>query len=463
MNLEHQWIHVRGSAFSDFKRRRSLKSKMLGGIIIRNTPKYSWIILLFLVLIGMINQVDKIIIGLVSVPVMNELHLSPSQWGLVGSSFYLFFTLTSILLGGMADSKNTKKMFIWLSMIWLTVQFATPFVSSLSLLVLTRIILGAGEGPAAAVATAMLGKWFPKEKHGIGYAAILFGTMIGPAIASPLLISLTDQYGWRSAFIAMGIVGLIWVVFWQFFGKESPQEIGLPAFDQEEQHSSNLAKLSWRQFLPHLFSKNFVFVALSGACAYFLVAIQVIWYPVYFTKIQHFDSQLLKLAVALPFLFAAISQIGFAMLSDRLYRKTRDIRKARVNLAGLSMVLSALCIFLGSVVNSSALSILFLTLAPGLGMLVLSIGPAVLMELFSAQNIGKAQGMYIALANTGSMIAPLVFGFIIQYAATEAIGYRYGFQVASLVMFVIGLFFWVVVRPANQSHTPIKADKKVSI
>ncbi|WP_245191293.1 MFS transporter, partial [Aneurinibacillus aneurinilyticus] len=138
----------------------------------------------------MINQIDKIIIGLVSVPLMKELHLSPSQWGLVGSSFYLIFTLTSILLGGMADSKNTKKMFIWLSWIWLTVQFATPFVTSLSLLVLTRMILGAGEGPAAAVVTAMLGKWFPKERHGISYATVLFGTMIGPAIASPLLISL---------------------------------------------------------------------------------------------------------------------------------------------------------------------------------------------------------------------------------------------------------------------------------
>ncbi|MEZ2661669.1 MFS transporter [Aneurinibacillus aneurinilyticus] len=432
-------------------------------MIIQNTPKYSWIILLFLVLVAMINQIDKIIIGLVSVPLMKELHLSPSQWGLVGSSFYLIFTLTSILLGGMADSKNTKKMFIWLSWIWLTVQFATPFVTSLSLLVLTRMILGAGEGPAAAVVTAMLGKWFPKERHGISYATVLFGTMIGPAIASPLLISLIDQYGWRSAFVAMGIVGMIWVGFWLFYGKESPQEIGLPSFDKEEQHSSTFSRVSWRQFLPYLFSKNFVFIVLSGGCAYWLLSIQVIWYPAYFTKIQHFNGETLKLAVALPFLFAAISQIGFAILSDRLYRKTKDIRKARVNLAGFSMVLSAICLCLGSVVSSSALSILFFTLAPGLGILVLSIGPAVLMDLFSAQNIGKAQGMYIALSNTGSMIAPLAFGYLIQHAATEAMGYHYGFQVASLVMFVIGLLFWIGVRPTKKSHSTIKAEEQVSI
>lgn len=59
-----------------------------GEIINLKTPKYSWIILLILVASGMINQVDKIIIGLVSVPLMEELHLSPSQWGIVGSSFF---------------------------------------------------------------------------------------------------------------------------------------------------------------------------------------------------------------------------------------------------------------------------------------------------------------------------------------------------------------------------------------
>ena len=191
-----------------------------------STPKYSWIILLFLVLTGMINQVDKIIIGLVSVPVMKELQLSPSQWGVVGSSFFWAFTFSSLILGGMADSKNTKKMLSWMSLIWLLIQFATPFVSSLSLLMLTRLILGAGEGPAPALSTVIMGKWFPKHRHGIGFGAVLLGTTGGSAIASPLLISLIDQYGWRSAFIAMGIIGLIVLVLWMIFGKERPQEIG---------------------------------------------------------------------------------------------------------------------------------------------------------------------------------------------------------------------------------------------
>ncbi|MEZ2733267.1 MFS transporter [Aneurinibacillus aneurinilyticus] len=286
-----------------------------------STPKYSWVILLFLVLSGMINQVDKIIIGLVSVPLMEELHLSPSQWGLVGSSFFWFFIFSSIVLGGMADSKNTKKMLTWLSLIWLTVQFATPFVSSLSMLIFTRMILGAGEGPAPALSTAIIGKWFPKHRHGIGFGAVLLGTTGGSAIASPLLISLIDQYGWRSAFVAMGIVGLIALGLWMIFGKGNPQEIGMPSFAQKETNSTMLSQVSWRQFFPHLLSKNFIFTALCGGCAYWLLSVQAVWFPAYFSKIQHFDGQTLKFAVALPFFFAAFCQLGFSMLSDWLYRK----------------------------------------------------------------------------------------------------------------------------------------------
>ncbi len=427
-----------------------------------STPKYSWVILLFAVLIAMINQIDKILIGLVSVPLMKELGLSASQWGLVGSSFYVFFTITSILLGGMADSRNPKKLFIWMSIIWLSVQFFTPFVSSFALLILTRMILGAGEGPASPVVTTMLGKWFPKHRHGISYAAVLFGTMMGPAIATPFLISMIDQYGWESAFITMGIVGCIWLGFWLFYGKASPQEIGLPSFDQVEKHSSTLSKVSWHQFIPHLFSRNYILTVLAGGSAYWLVSVQSVWYPAYFSTVQQFTGQTLKLAVALPFLFAAFSQIGFAMISDWLYRKTGDIRKARVNLAGLMMVLSAICLYLGSVVSSSAISILCFTLAPGFGIVTLSLAPSILMDLFSPQNIGKAQGAYIALSNLGSMMAPLVFGYFIQYAATETLGYQYAFQASAVGMIITGVLFLIGVRPTKQVHATIKKEEEAS-
>ena len=85
------------------------------------------------------------------------------------------------------------------------------------------------------------------------------------------------------------------------------------------------------------------------------------------------------------------------------------------------------------------------------------------MEFFSPQNIGKAQGKFIALASITSVIAPFVFGYLIQNSETEAIGYGYAFQASSLGMLIIGLLFWIGVHPAKESHTIIETDEKLRI
>ena len=85
---------------------------------------------------------------------------------------------------------------------------------------ITRIILGAGEGPSYSLAMTAASKWLPKEKRGIGISIISIGGPLGVAISAPILMSLITNYGWRSAFIATGIVGIIWIAAWLWIVKE---------------------------------------------------------------------------------------------------------------------------------------------------------------------------------------------------------------------------------------------------
>lgn len=52
----------------------------------------------------------------------------------------------------------------------------------------------------------------------------------------------------------------------------------------------------------------------------------------------------------------------------------------------------------------------------------------------------------------------MVFGYLIQNSATEAMGYGYAFEASSFGMLIIGILFWIGVRPAKRSHTTIKSD-----
>ena len=92
--------------------------------------KKAWIVIALLFLLTAISNVDKAIIGFASVPIMEELELTPEQWGIVGSVFFLLYSLSAVLGGALADKFGTRIVIACMVVIWSLVQFSTIFVSS---------------------------------------------------------------------------------------------------------------------------------------------------------------------------------------------------------------------------------------------------------------------------------------------------------------------------------------------
>jgi len=69
---------------------------------------YGWIMISMLLGLGVINFADKAVLGLAAVPIINELHLSPAQYGLVSGSLFLLFALSSLMVTGWSDRIGTK-------------------------------------------------------------------------------------------------------------------------------------------------------------------------------------------------------------------------------------------------------------------------------------------------------------------------------------------------------------------
>ena len=68
-------------------------------------------------------------------------------------------------------------------------------------------------------------KWLPKEKRGIGISLVSIGGPLGVAISAPILMNMINNFGWRSAFVATGIIGVIWVAAWLWIIKEKKESI----------------------------------------------------------------------------------------------------------------------------------------------------------------------------------------------------------------------------------------------
>ena len=116
-------------------------------------------------------------------------------------SFYLY-SLSAIIVGGIADKVGMKTVIAWMAAIWAIVQLSTLFVTGFTYLLITRIILGAGEGPSYSLAMSAASRWLPKEKLGIGLTLVSIAGPFGVAISAPVSLYLIMNHGWRSAFIA---------------------------------------------------------------------------------------------------------------------------------------------------------------------------------------------------------------------------------------------------------------------
>jgi MFS transporter, ACS family, D-galactonate transporter len=186
-------------SFLSFDLHKDNSRRMEGGPMRANDRNRAWIVVALLSLFIVIDFADKAVVGIAAVPIMQELKLGPRQFGLVGSSFFLLFAVSSVAIGFLVNRVQTRWVLLAMGFIWALIQF--PMIGSVGFetLVACRIALGAGEGPATPVALHSAYKWFPNERRTLPTAVILQGGAIGVLVALPLLNWVIVRWTWHSA------------------------------------------------------------------------------------------------------------------------------------------------------------------------------------------------------------------------------------------------------------------------
>lgn len=146
-----------------------------------------WLIAALLFLFMMLNFSDKAIVGLAGVPIMQDMGLTPSQFGLVGSSFFFLFSISAVIGGFVANRVQTRWVLLVMATIWALTQLPMIAPVGFATLLACRIALGAGEGPAYPVALHSLYKWFPNEKRTLPTAVVSQGAGVGLLVTIPAL------------------------------------------------------------------------------------------------------------------------------------------------------------------------------------------------------------------------------------------------------------------------------------
>ncbi|TKC09574.1 MFS transporter [Pedobacter frigoris] len=209
----------------------------------KKATNYRWTICALLFFATTVNYLDRQVLSLLKPRLEEIFGWSNSDYANIASVFQFTYAISMLFAGRIIDKLGTKSGYAWAIIIWsigaIIHAFAIPIGQSISTILgfvgitsisisiagfmLSRAVLGFGESgnfPAAIKATA---EYFPKKERSFATGIFNSGTNVG-AILAPLTVPfIAKQWGWEAAFLLIGAVGFLWLIFW-FKYYEKPEE-----------------------------------------------------------------------------------------------------------------------------------------------------------------------------------------------------------------------------------------------
>jgi MFS family permease len=173
-------------------------------------PGYRFYVLAILILVYMLNFLDRQIIGILAAPLKEEFQLSDSQFGLLGGiAFASVYSTLAIPLAALADRASRVWIMTGALAVWSGFTALCGVAQNFTQLFLFRMGVGVGEAGGVAPAYSLVADYFPPEQRARALAGFAFGIPLGTAAGTLVGGLLAASYGWRTAFIVVGLLGLL--------------------------------------------------------------------------------------------------------------------------------------------------------------------------------------------------------------------------------------------------------------
>ncbi len=171
---------------------------------------YPIYVLFMLGFVYALNFLDRQLLSIVAEPVRLELGLNDTQLGLLtGLAFALVYTLLGVPVAMLADRTNRVRIVSAACAIWSCFTVLSGMAGSFLVLALARAGVGLGEAGGSPPSYSIVSDYFPEEKRGMAVAVLTSAIPVGVMFGSLIGATIAGIYGWRYAFIALGLVGLV--------------------------------------------------------------------------------------------------------------------------------------------------------------------------------------------------------------------------------------------------------------
>jgi sugar phosphate permease len=255
---------------------------------------------------------------------------------------------------------------------------------------------------------AFVARWFGIRERGRAQSMWFNGATVGGAVGGVLVTAIIIASGWRAAFVALAIMGIVIVLpMLAFLTKDDPRR-------DRRVSPAELAKIEQEQQLPVTPTDRGA--GVFGNHRYWLLVVAFVanniffwgwssWLPTYLEKARHFSFKASGGLTALTFAVEVVAVLLLGMLTDRIGR--------RAPLGALGFLLAALGVYIGGKTADVPLAIAILIIGVSCQQACAGNVQALLHSFSGKQLMGRAAGVMNGIGNVASFIAPAMVGVMI--------------------------------------------------
>ena len=366
--------------------------------------------------------------------IQRDIPLTNVQFSHLQVAFLLAYALMYAGGGALVDALGTKRGLLLIMIGWSLATATHGFATGFRSLLLSRFLLGLGEGGGFPAATKAVSEWFPVNERSTAMGIINAGTAVGAVVAPPAIAAILGVASWRWVFFATGATGLVWTIWWMR-DYETPEATAASGQRDPAMPWSRL--LGFREVWGLIVAKF-----LSDAAWYFYL----FWLPKYLYDIRGFDVKRVGAYAWIPYAAAGVGCLAGGWFSSWLLKRGASVNVSRKVALGASAALMPL--------------IIFVTHAPtGLAIVLFSIAffgqqswstlvMIVPTDLFGHRVVASVAG----LVGFGGAMGGVVFNLIVGRILDSGLGYATVFGVVGtfhVIAFVVILLTIPVIRPVS--------------
>jgi len=394
-----------------------------------------WRIVLLVTAAIAISYLDRQTLPVAIRAIANDIPLTNQQFSYLQSAFLLAYAFLYAGGGKLTDVLGTRKGFMVIMIFWSLACASHALATSFTMLVVSRLLLGMGEGGGFPAASRAVAEWFSADERATAMGAINSGTAVGAVIAPPLIAVILSLGSWRWIFLIAGGIGLVWTILWRFFYFTPEQTATL------NDTSSSAENIRWPSLLRIREMWGLVLAKfLSDAAWYFYL----FWLPKYLYDARGFDVKAVGYFAWIPHAAAGIGCLLGGWFSSYLVRRHYSLDFARKLALGLSAIVMPLIIAVPHVPVTWAIAIFSLAY---FGQQSWSTLVMVLpTDIFPRSVVGSVAG----LVGFGGAMGGIVFGQVVGYLLDHGFGYGVVFALAGtfhLLAFAIILASVPTIHP----------------